>query len=173
MEQRNKESNSTVNNSFKQVSESLTKYMNMIYQANNNDRSKLRAELFPLQSSTKHYVEAQRKGNRSRDYQERKNSEENLISIRKGRYTKICEGFPKLMSQFLNELVTTQQTLIFVQNIQYNLDDWCSKHFFDIRRKYRKSLKKINSLKEKEIENRKKDRVETNLMENSNSAPEK
>ena len=142
LEQRNKESNSTVNNSFKQVSESLTKYMNMIYQANNNDRSKLRAEPFPLQSSTKHYAEAQRKGNRSRDYQERKNSEENLISIRKGRYTKIREGFPKLMSQFLNELLTTQQTLIFIQNVQYNLDDWYSKRLFDICRKYRESLKK-------------------------------
>ena len=172
LEQRKKESDSVVNKTFKQVSDSFTNYMNMIHQAGKDDRSKLRAELFPLQSSTKDYAEAQRIANRSRNYQERRNTESKLISIRKVRYTKICNGLPQLMSNFLDELLTTEQSIMFVQNVQYNLDDWCSKHLFDIRRKYAKSLKEINLLRDKATGNRKKDRSESNITKDINAAPE-
>ena len=82
-----------------------------------------------------------------------------LIAIRSDRYEKIKKGLPEAMSSFLKELFnsrTINEKLMFVRNIQYSLDEWCSKYLFGIRMQYLDSLKKLTSLKEKEIENKKK-----------------
>ena len=82
-----------------------------------------------------------------------------LIAIRSDRYEKIKKGLPEAMSSFLKELFnsrTINEKLMFVRNIQYSLDEWCSKYLFGIRMQYLDSLKKLTSLKETEIENKKK-----------------
>ena len=45
---------------------------------------------------------------------------------------------------------------MFVGNIQYTLDDWCSKYLSEILMQYTESVMKLASLKEKETENKKK-----------------
>ena len=67
------------------------------------------------------------------------------------------------MSFFLKELFnleTLDQKLLFVRDIQCNLDDWCSEYLFDIRMKYSDLLKELVSLKDKEIESTKKKKNE-------------
>ena len=63
------------------------------------------------------------------------------------------------MSSFLKELfnlTTVHGKLMFVGNIQYRLDDWCSKYLSEILMQYTESVMKLASLKEKETENKKK-----------------
>ena len=155
----NKESSTANIESGKPINDSFIKVMDLIKNADEDQRSALRESLLPLQSTTKHYAQTQRKENRSLDIDKKTELADELIAIRRGRYEKIRRGLPKAMSYFLKELFnlrTIDQKLMFVRNIQYNLDDWCSKYLFDIRMQYSDSLKKLTSLKEKEIENKKK-----------------
>ena len=155
----NKESSGANFESVKHINYSFVKMMDMIKNADEDQRSALRESLLPLQSTTKYYAQTQRKENRSFDIDKKTELADELIAIRRGRYEKIRTGLPKAMSSFLKELLnlrTIDQKLMFVHNIQYSLDDWCSKYLFNIRMQYSDSLKKLTSLKEKEIENKKK-----------------
>ena len=155
----NKESSGVNFESARYITDSFFKIMDKIRKVEEGQRSALRELIFPLQSTTKCYAETQRKINRSLDIDMKTKLSNELIAIRRGRYEKIRSGLPESMSSFLKELFnlgTLDQELIFVRNIQYGLDDWCSKYLFDIRMKYSESLQKLTSLKEKEIENKKK-----------------
>ena len=155
----NKESSAANIESAKSINDSFIKMMYMIKNANKDQRSALRESLLPLQSTTKYYAQTQRKEIRSLDTVKKTELADELISIRRGRYEKIRRGLPKPLSSFLKELFnsrTIDQKLTFVRNIQYSLDDWCSKYLFNLRMQYSNSLKKLTSLKEKEIENKKK-----------------
>ena len=155
----NKESSGTNIELAKDINDSFFKIMDMIRKADEDHRSALRESLFPLQCTTKYYAETQRKENRSADINEKTKLSDECIAIRRGRYEKIERGLPETISSFLKELFnleTLDQKLMLVCNIQYGLDEWCSKYLFDIRMKYSHSIKKLTSLKEKEIENKKK-----------------
>ena len=160
---REKKESSRVNIKLaKDINDSFFKIMDMIKKADEDHRSALRESLFPLQSTTKYYAETQRKENRSTNIDKKTKLSDELIAIRRGRYEKIQKGLPETISSFLKELFnleTLDQKLMFICNIQYGLDEWCSKYLFDIRMKYSHSIKKLTSLKEKEIENRKKNDV--------------
>ena len=159
LRQENKESSRVNFESAKYINDSFIKIMDQIRKVDEDQRAILRESVFPLQSTTKYYAQTQRKENRSLDIDMKTKLSNELISIRRDRYDKIRIGLPKAMSSFLKELFnldTLDQELMFVLNIQYGLDDWCSKYLFDIRMKYSESLKKLTSLKEKEIEIKKK-----------------
>ena len=133
--------------------------MDTIKNTDEDKRPALRESLLPLQSTTKHYAQTQRKEKRSLDIDKKTKLRNELIAIRSDRYEKIKKGLPEAMSSFLKELFnsgTLNEKLMFVGNIQYSLDEWCSKYLFGIRMQYLDSLKKLTSLKEKEIENKKK-----------------
>ena len=154
----NKESSAANIELAKSISDSFINIMDMIKSADEDQRSALRKSLLPLQSTTKHYAQTRRKINRSLDIDNKTELVDDLIAFQRGRYDKIRRGLPEAMSSFLKELFnlrTIDQKLMFVHNIQYSLDDWCSKYLFNIRMQYLDSLKKLTSLKEKEIENKK------------------
>ena len=128
--------------------------MDNIRNADEDQRKTLRESLFPLQSTTKDYAKTQREENRSRNIQKREKLWSKLIYLRNSRFHEVREGFPQIMSRFLKELfkpTTDDEKLLFIRNIQYRLDDWCSKHLFDKRTEYLDSLKKLTSSKEREI----------------------
>ena len=135
----NKESSAANIELAKSTNDSFINIMGMIKSADEDQRSVLRNSLLPLQSTTKHYAQTQRNENRSLDIDKKTELADELIAIRKGRYDKIRTGLPEAMSSFLKELFnlrTIDQKLMFVRNIQYSLDDWCSKYLFDIRMQY-------------------------------------
>ena len=155
----NKESNAANIESAQSINDSFIKMMYMIKNANEDQRSALRESLLPLQSTTKHYAKTQRKENRSLDMVKKTELADELIVIRRDRYEKIREGLPKALSSFLKQLFnsrTIDQKLMFVRNTQCSLDNWCSKYLFNVGMQYSDSLKKLKSLKEKEIENKNK-----------------
>ena len=157
----------------KDINDSLLKTMGMIKNADEAQRSELRESLFPLQSTTKYYAETQRRENRSLDIHKRTKFGGELIAMRQTRFEKIKNGLPKVMSEFLRELFngrTADQRLMFVSNVQFQMDDWCSKYLFDTRMQYLESVKKLTSLKETEIKHKKKkqvDEVMKNKLRNS------
>ena len=155
LRQENKES-STVNvESTKHITDFILQIMNMIKNADEDRRMHLRQSLFPLQSTTKDYAQTQREERRSLDIDKKTKLGDELIAFRKNRFQKIKEGLPEIMSSFLRELFnsrTVDQKLMFVRNVQYSLDDWCSKYLFDLRTQYSDSLKKLTALKEREVE---------------------
>ena len=129
LREENKESSAANIELAKPMSDSFIKMMNTIKNADEDQRSALRESLLPLQSMTKHYEKTLRKENRSLDIDKKTGLVDELVAIRKGRYEKIQRGLPEAMSYFLKELFnlrTIDQKLMFVCNIQYNLDDWCS-----------------------------------------------
>ena len=131
------------------INDSLLKTMNMIKNVDEAQRSALRESLFPLQSTTKDYADTQRKENRSLDIHKKTKLAGKLISMRQNRFKKIENGLPKAMSKFLRELFnarTVNQKFIFVSNVQYHMDDWCSKYLFHTRMQYLESMKKLTSL---------------------------
>ena len=155
----NKESSAANTELAKSINNSFINIMDMMKSADEDQRSALRKSLLPLQSTTKHYAQTQRNENRSLDIDKKTELADELIAIRRGRYDKIRRGLPEPMSSFLKELFnlrTIDQKLMFVHNIQYSLDDWCSKYLFNIRMQYSDSLKKLTSLKEEEIKNKRK-----------------
>ena len=155
----NKESRAANFELAEQINDSFLKMMDKIKDENEDQRSVLRELLFPLQSTTKYYAQTQRKEHRSLNIDKKRELGDELIAIRGGRYEKIQNGLPKLMSSFLNELFnlrTVDQKLMFIYNIQYSLHDWRSKNLSKIRMQYSDSLKKLALLKEKETENKKK-----------------
>ena len=128
--------------------------MDMIKNADEDKRMYLRQPLFPLQSTTKDYAQTQREERRSLDIDKKIKLGDELIAFRNSRFQKIKDGLPDIMSSFLRELFnsrTVDQKLMFVRNVQYNLDDWCSKYLFNLRMQYSDSLKKLATLKEREI----------------------
>ena len=154
-----KESSGVNFESAKNINDSFLKVMDNIRKVDEDQRSVLRESVFPLQSTTKYYAQTQRKENRSLDIDMKTKLYNELLAIRQDRYEKIKRGIPEPMSSFLKkifDLGALDQELMFVCNVQYGLDDWCSKYLFNIRMKYSESLKKLASLKEKEIENKKK-----------------
>ena len=157
----------------KDINDSLLKTMDMIKNVDEAQRSELRESLFPLQSTTKYYAETQRRENRSLDIHKRTKLAGKLIAMRQTRFEKIKNGLPKVMSEFLRELFnarTANQKLMFVSNVQFHMDDWCSKYLFDTRMQYLESVKKLTSLKETEIKHKKKkqvDEVMKNELRNS------
>ena len=158
-----KESNMANTKISKDIIDSLLKTMDMIKNVDEAQRSALRESLFPLQSTTKDYAETQRKENRSLDIHKKTKLADKLIAMRQSRFEKIKNGFPKVMSEFLRELFnarTVNHKLMFVSNVQYHMDDWCSKYLFHTRMKYLESVKKLTSLKETEIKHKKKKQVD-------------
>ena len=148
------------------INDSLLKTMNMIKNVDEAQRSALRESLFPLQSTTKDYAVTQRKENRCLDIHKKANLADKLISMRKNRFKKIRNGLPKVMSEFLRELFnarTVNQKLMFVSNVQYHMDDWCSKYLFHTRMQYLESVKKLTSLKETEIKHKKMKQVDKTM----------
>ena len=155
----NKESSRVNCRSVKDINDSFIKVMDKIRKVDENQRSALRKSIFPLQSTTKYYAQTQRKENRTLDIDIKTKLTNEIIAIRRKRYKNIHGGLPKAMSSFLQELInlsTLNKELMFVCNIQYGLDVWCSKYVFDIRMEYLDSIKKLASLKDKESENKKK-----------------
>ena len=155
LRQENKESTSANNESARSISDSFIKIMDMIKNADKDQRSVLRESLFPLQSTTKYYPQTQRKEKRSFNIDEEKKLAIELIFIRRKRYEKIRKGLPETMSSFLKKLfdsTTVDQEVMFVFNMQHNLNEWCSKYLFNIRMQYLDSLRKLVSLKDKETE---------------------
>ena len=150
---------SMVNTRFsKEINDSLLKVMDMIKNADEAQRSALKESLFPLQSTTQAYAETQRKENRSLDIHKKTKLAEELIAMRQGRFEKIKNGLPEIMSAFLRELLNARSVnkkLMFVRNVQYCMDDWCCKYLFDIRMQYLESVKQLTSLKEIEIKHKK------------------
>ena len=158
LRQENKESTTVNFESAKYINDLFIKIMDKIKKVDKDQRSAVRESIFPLQSTTKYYAETQRKENRSLDIDMKTELSNELMAIREGRYKKIQRGLPEPMSSFLKELFrlrTLDQKLMFVSNIQYGLDDWCSKNLSEIRMKYLKSLEQLTSLKEKAVENKK------------------
>ena len=154
-----KESDEINIESLKYINNLFLKMMDKIKNEDEDQRSNLRESLFPLHSTTKKYAQLQRNERRSLGREKQKFADE-LINVRHDRYEKIKGGLPREMSAFLKEffnMETIDQKLMFVHNIQYSLDDWCSKNLFSIRLRYVDSLKKLASLKDKEIEKRKMD----------------
>ena len=72
MRQENKESTSANNESARSISDSFIKIMDIIKNADKDQRSVLRESLFPLQSTTKYYAQTQRKEKRSFDIDEKR-----------------------------------------------------------------------------------------------------
>ena len=147
----------------KDINDSLLKTMDTIKNVDEAQRSALRESLFPLQSRTKAYAEIQRKENRSLDIHKKTKLADKLIAMRQSRFEKIKNGLPTVMSEFLRELLnarTVNQKLMFVSNVQYHMDDWCSKYLFHTRMQYLESVKKLTSLKETEIKHKKKKQVD-------------
>ena len=110
--------------------------------------------MFPLQSKRKDYAKIQREENRSTDMNERRKLQDELIVMRKSRFETIKDGLPEVMCAFLKNLLndtTVPQKLMTVSNIQYALDDWCSKHLLQKQVQYKESLRKLALPKEKEI----------------------
>ena len=141
--------------SAKHITDSILKIMDTIKNADQDQQMAQRELLFPLQYTTKDYAKTQRQERRTLNTDKKIKLGDELITFRKDRYQKIEKGLPKVMSSFLRELFnsrTVGQELMFIRNIQYSLDDWCTKYLFDIRMKYSDSLKRLTSLKEKEIE---------------------
>ena len=148
------------------INDSFLKTMDMIKTVHEAQRSALRESLLPLQSTTKDYAETQRKENRSVDIHKTTKLADKLISMRQNRFKKIKNGLPKVMSDFLRELFNAQtvnQKLIFVSNVQYHMDDWCSKYLFHTRMQYLESVKKLTSLKETEIKHKKLKQVDKTM----------
>ena len=158
MKRENKESSAGNIASAKDIGDSFLKVMDMIRNADKDQRPALRELIFPLQSTTKYYTKIKKKELRSLDINKKRKLGDELIAIRQNRYDKIREGLPEVLSSFFKELFnlrTVDQKLMLIRNIQYSLDGWCSKYLFNIRMQYSNSLKKLTSLKEKEIENKK------------------
>ena len=154
LRQENKESSTANIESAKHITHSILKVMDMIKNADEDKRMYLRQSLFPLQSTTKDYAQTQREERRSLDIDKKIKLGDELIAFRNSRFQKIKDGLPDIMSSFLRELFnsrTVDQKLMFVRNVQYNLDDWCSKYLFNLRMQYSDSLKKLATLKEREI----------------------
>ena len=161
-----KESNMVNTEISRDINDSLLKTMDMIKTIDEAQRSALRESLFPLQSTTKDYAETQRKENRFLDIHKKTKLADKLISMRQNRFKKIKNGLPKVMSEFLRELFNAQtvnQKLIFVSNVQYHMDDWCSKYLFHTRMQYLESVKKLTSLKETEIKHKKMKQVDKTI----------
>ena len=72
MRQENKESTSANNESARSISDWFIKIMDIIKNADKDQRSVLRESLFPLQSTTKYYAQTQRKEKRSFDIDEKR-----------------------------------------------------------------------------------------------------
>ena len=160
LKQQSKESNEANVQSTKYINDLFLKMMDKIKNEDEDQRSTLRESLFPLHSTTKYYAQMLKNERRSLDVSKKAEFADELINIRHDRYEKIKAGLPRGMSSFLKEffnLETIDQKLMFVHNIQYSLDDWCSKNLFSIRMRYLDSLKTFTSLKEREIENKKMD----------------
>ena len=169
----NKESSTANVELTNHITHSILNMMDMIKNADEDKRRYLRQSLFPLQSTTKDYAQTQREERRSLDIDQKTKLGDELISFRKNRFQKIKEGLPEIMSSFLAELFnsrTVDQILMFVRNVQYSLDDWCSKYLFDLRMQYSDSLKKLTALKEREIEVKRtkeiNEELQTTLREN-------
>ena len=155
LRQENKESSTANVESTKHITRSILEMMMDMKNADKDKRMYLRQSLFPLQSSTKDYAQTQREERRSLDINKKTKLGDELIAFRENRFQKIKEGLPEIMSSFLRELFnsrTVDQKLMFVRNVQYSLDDWCSEYLFDLRMQYSDSLKKLTALKEREIE---------------------
>ena len=78
--------------------------------------------------------------------------------MRQGRFEKIKNGLPEIMSAFLRQLLNARSVnkkLMFVRNVQYRMDDWCCKYLFNIRMQYLESVKQLTSLKEIEVKYKK------------------
>ena len=165
LRRKNKESSASNIESAKLISDSFITIMDMIKNADGDRRSTLREMLLPLQSTTKHYAQTQRKENRSLDIGKKMELADELIGIRRCRYEKIWRGVPEPMSSFLKELFnlrTIDEKVMFVGNIKYSFDNWCSKHLLNIRMQYSDSLNKLTSLKEKEIKSKKNTKITKN-----------
>ena len=148
----NKESSTENTDSVQHINNILLKTMDSIKNADENQRSIFRKQLFPLQSKRKDYAKTQREENRSAHMNERRKLQDELIAMRSSRFEMIKDGLPEVMSAFLKELfndTTVSQKLMIVSNIQYALDDWCSKHLLDKRIQYKKSLRQAALLTEK------------------------
>ena len=121
LRRKNKESSASNIESTKLISDSFIAMMDMIKNADGDRRSTLRETLLPLQSTTKHYAQTQRKENRSLDIGKKMELADELIGIRRSRYEKIWQGVPKPMSSFLKELFnlrTIDEKPMFVGNIK-------------------------------------------------------
>ena len=150
----NKESSTENTESVEHINNLLLEMMDSIKNADEDQRLFFRKQLFPLQSIRKDYAKTQRKENRSADINEKRGFQDELIVMRNSRFKMIKDGLPEIMSAFLKELLndtTVPQKLMIVSNIQYALDDWCSKHLLDKRIQYKDSLRRLALLKEKEI----------------------
>ena len=150
----NKESSIENAESVEHINNLLLKMMNNIKNADEEQRSVFRKQLFPLQSKRKDYAKTQREENRSADMNERTKLQDELIVMRKSRFETIKDGLPEVMCAFLKNLLndtTVPQKLMTVSNIQYALDDWCSKHLLQKRIQYKESLRQLALPKEKEI----------------------
>ena len=159
LKRENKESSEANIESANYIYDSFLKMMDKIKDGNEVQRSALLKSHFPLQSTTKDYAKTQRDEHRSIEISEKTEFHDKLIAIRRGRYEKIRKGILELMSSFLREIFnlrTVDQKLMPIGNIQYSLDDWRHKYMFDIQMQYSNSRKRLTSLKEKEIENKKK-----------------
>ena len=149
----NKESSKGYTESTKHINDLLLKMMYKIKNADENTRSKLRVQLFPLQSTMKDYAQTQREENRSTDVNTKSELADKLIVKRDERFSMIKNGLSDVISAFLKELLnakTDYQKLMIVYNIQYALDDWCVKHLLDKRMQYNKLLSQMMSRKEEE-----------------------
>ena len=144
--------------------------MDSIKNADEYQRSVFRKQLFPLQCKRKDYAKIQREENRSDDMNKRRELQDELIKIRNSRFEMVKYGLPEVMSAFLKELMgdtTVSQKLMIVSNIQYALDDWCSKHLFNKRIQYIESLRQLELLKEeKEINKTETHQVIDNMVNN-------
>ena len=162
LRQENKESSTENVESAKRVTDFILEMMHRIKNADEDQRIALRESLFPLQSTIKCYAKTQREERRSLNNQEKSKLGDKLIAFRNERFQKIKEGLPEIMSSFFKEIFksrTVDEKLMFVCNIQYSLDDWCSKYLFDIRMQYSDSLKQLTLLKDEEIKKRESNEV--------------
>ena len=148
----NKESSTEDIESAENINNLLLKMMDSIKNADEKERSVFRKQLFPLQSKRKDYAKTQREENRSANTNETRKLQDELIMMRSSRSKIIKDGLPKGISAFLKELLsdtTVPQKLMTVTNIQYALDDWCSKNLLDKQIQYKESLRQLELLKEK------------------------
>ena len=116
----NKESSTEDIKSAENINNLLLKMMDSIKNADKEERSVFRKQLFPLQSKRKDYAKTQREENRSANTNEARKLQDELMMMRSSRPKIIKDGLPKGMSAFLKELLndtTVPQKLMTVTNI--------------------------------------------------------
>ena len=156
-----KEFTGTIAENAFNASNLFIKEMDLLFKASGNldTRSKIRMNIFPLQSFTKSFAEMVRRECRSLNITNKRNWEFEAYKNRADQYQKISNGLPEAMSQFLRILFEYQdleEQMLFIQGVQNRLDDWCADHLFQIRNDSCTAYKDLIASRDEEREQRKK-----------------